>query len=265
MDEHRIRSGSLSRPDHAATGTKLVLPVTEYLSFGGPGTREDCGNPAFILLKPALLLRMMQSIGSLQACPSGLVLLQLSFWTSGPRHLPVSSLCSSRCCLGRRVRTNKPLIMHVCRLAQSSNSKFNTSIRYEGHRWGLSTSEMRQEKVLGKPRASGSSGHKACPGSESSSHSPTRMTHLTNGGTETQRVFSTSSMEESPCSIHQPTSSLSVDKTIFKTIKRERNGKKDRKHKPVLGQRKEQHLLFKIYRKLARFHLEIFPKLTKSV
>lgn len=129
----------------------------------------------------------------------------------------------------------------------------------------LSTSEMRQEKVLGKPRASGISGHKACPGSESSSHSPTRMTHLTNGGTETQRVFSTSSMEESPCSIHQPTSSLSVDKTIFKTIKRERNGKKDRKHKPVLGQRKEQHLLFKIYRKLARFHLEIFPKLTKSV
>lgn len=105
---------------------------------------------------------------------------------------------------------------------------------------------MRQEKVLGKPRASGSSGHKACPGSESSSHSPTRMTHLTNGGTETQRVFSTSSMEESPCSIHQPTSSLSVDKTIFKTIKRERNGKKDRKHKPVLGQRKEQHLLFNL-------------------
>lgn len=42
-------------------------------------------------------------------------------------------------------------------------------------------------------------------------------------------------------------------------------GKKDRKHKPVLGQRKEQHLLFKIYRELARFHLEIFPKLTKSV
>lgn len=119
MDEHRIRSGSLSRPDHAATGTKLVLPVTEYLSFGGPETREDCGNPAFILLKPALLLRMMQSIGSLQVCPSGPVLPQLSFWTSGPRHLPVSSLCSSRCCLGRRVRTNKPLIMHVCRLAQN--------------------------------------------------------------------------------------------------------------------------------------------------
>lgn len=51
---------------------------------------------------------------------------------------------------------------------------------------------------------------------------------------------------------HHPGPPLDKAATNLKAKKKKRkkmHGEKDRKHRPVQGQRKEQHLLFKIYRK----------------
>lgn len=88
------------------------------------------------------------------------------------------------------------------------------------------------------------------------SKSSPRLTRLTEEPRPKERAFNMGSGERAPVP-YPPTHVLpSVWLGQIESFKRKKrkkkeklHGEKDRKHRPVLGQRKEQHLLFKIYRK----------------
>lgn len=187
--------------------------------------------------------------------------MRLPRWSHrGPQPLPISSPPATLTFTSRKKATWKN--------ALSSNPKFNMSIR-EGVTNGAEDLEAWLQWAPGEPGASGRPAARPGPG-------PTqRVTHMAAQGRPSEEE---PKPKESP---HHglkgrepsvlptnPCSSFSVAGTNFKAKKKKGRKCMERKTENtdqswVKGRNSTFYLRFT--EKLARFHLEIFPKLTKSI